>query len=186
MSGNLAYFVIREIIYSFLKRGHNLDENEIITYVLTELKSNKIIDSMDKTNLDFTVVYCIFDLLSSLGFLTVKLEKGQKLLFWKGFPGFYEKNLGVFNKPASAQPLPVPTAVPILPAAAATAPKSEDPAAAGSGDQQSIPNVYDAFARAFFDKMYAQPDNIVTFQEYQQVAGQFLYSGMRPRVSHGV
>ena len=163
MSGNLAYFVIREIIYAFLKRGQCLEENEIITYILAELKSSKIIDSMDKTNLDFAVVYCIFDLLSSLGFLTVRLEKGQKCLTWKGFPGFYDKNFTVFNKAAAT----IQTVA------------SPKKSVAGKEPEQvpAIPNIYDAFTKAFFEKMHKKADNIVTYPEYQQISGQFLYSG---------
>ena len=160
MSGNLAYFVIREIIYAFLRRGKNLDETDIITCVLAELKSSKIIESMDKTNLDFTVVYCIFDLLSSLGFVNVRLERAQKCLSWLGFPGFHERTFGALTKAAHSLP---PKDVPA---------KMEE-----GGDQPPIPNLFDSFTTAFFSKMLSKPDNIVTYAEYQQIANQFLYAG---------
>jgi hypothetical protein len=83
---------------------------------LAELKSGKIIESMDKTNLDFTVVYCIFDLLSALGFVTVRLERGQKCLSWQGFPGFHDKIVVARSKLPlpSSPPLQLPILNPIL------------------------------------------------------------------------
>lgn len=164
MAGNLAYFVIREIIYAFLKDRQSLDEKDIITCILSELKSNKVIESMDKTNLDFTVVYCIFDLLSSLGFLNVKHERGQKCLTWRGFSGFFEKNFGVLNQVPTEVPLPI-----------------KDPAVENVEQPidplNLIPNIYDPFIKAFFDRMHINQDNILTSAEYQQIASQCLYSG---------
>jgi len=153
MSGNLPYFVIRGIIYSFLNHGYTLNENDVITTVLTELTSNKLIDSMDKANLDFGVIYSIFDLLSALGFLFFKLDKPQKQLNWRGFAGFYEKNYGLFNKGVKQ--------------------------ANGDGGNQlsAIPNIYDMFTRTFFERMFSQPSAIISYADYQQISAQLLYSG---------
>eukprot|EP00826_Nyctotherus_ovalis_P056197 TRINITY_DN753_c0_g1_i13.p1 TRINITY_DN753_c0_g1~~TRINITY_DN753_c0_g1_i13.p1 ORF type:complete len:170 (+),score=64.38 TRINITY_DN753_c0_g1_i13:1045-1554(+) len=151
MSGNLPYFFIREIIYSFLNNGHTLNESDLITTVLSELTSNKIIDSTDKTNVDFAIIYSVFDLLSALGFLSFKLDKPQKQLSWKGFSGFYEKNYTFFNKKMVT--------------------------ANGEGDQaNAIPNVYDSFAKTFFEHMFSQPNATVTYADYQQISAQLLYA----------
>jgi len=168
-SGNLAYFVIREIIYAFFKKNQTLDENEIINNVLQELKLNKIIDSLDKTNLDFGVVYCIFDLLTALGFTFLKLDKNQKLYTWKGFSGFYDKNYEFFNKGA---PRPVaPEKAPQQNAGASTVgPNTEN--------EPMIPNVYDNFVKAFFERMNSVPNNIVSYIEYHALCVQYLYGGI--------
>lgn len=154
MSGNLPYFFIREIIYSFLNKGHTLNENDLINTVLSELTSNKIIDSADKTNVDFGVIYSIFDLLSALGFLAFKLDKPQKQLNWKGFSGFYEKNYSLFNKKAVT--------------------------ANGEGDQQNaIPTIYDSFVETFFEQMFAQTNATISYADYQLISAQLLYMGKR-------
>ena len=152
MSGNLPYFMIREIIYTFLKRSRTLNESDIINTVLAELTSSKIIDSMDKTNLNFVVIYCIFDLLSALGFLFIKNDKGQKQLTWRGFIGFYEKNRFFFGK--------------------------SHPAESSSELQMGMPNIYDSFAKAFFDKMFSQSGSVINYADYQQISSQFLYAGI--------
>ena len=81
----LSYFLIREIIKCFITRLHYMEENDIINYVLIELKENNVTENLDKTNLDFEVVYMLFDLLEHLGMVTRKLENNQRFLIWSGF-----------------------------------------------------------------------------------------------------
>ena len=50
-----------------------------------ELKENNVTENLDKTNLDFEVVYMLFDLLEHLGVITRKLENNQRFLMWTGF-----------------------------------------------------------------------------------------------------
>ena len=59
---------------------HYMEENDIINYVLIELKENNVTENLDKTNLDFEVVYMLFDLLEHLGVVTRKLENNQRYI----------------------------------------------------------------------------------------------------------
>jgi hypothetical protein len=70
----LAYFLIKEIMNCFSSKDHFMEEHDIISYVLTELKKNNITENLEKTNLDFNIAYMVFDLLESLALVSRKLE----------------------------------------------------------------------------------------------------------------
>ena len=75
-SKSLTYFTIRETISCFLKKGLStfIEEGDISTFVLQEMFSNNLAESMDKLNLDYNVLYTIFDVLDSLGFVSRKSD----------------------------------------------------------------------------------------------------------------
>lgn len=74
-----------------------MEENDIINYVLIELKENNVTENLDKTNLDFDVVYMLFDLLEHLGVITRKLDNNQRFLMWTGFAQIRKKYGIVFK-----------------------------------------------------------------------------------------
>lgn len=90
-SKTLNYFIIKEITNCFLKKHQIIEENEIINHILVELKNNNVTENVDKIHLDFNVVYCIFDILDTLGFISRKIEMNLRCLKWQGFQGFRDK-----------------------------------------------------------------------------------------------
>jgi hypothetical protein len=145
MNDNISYFMIREIISSFLQKDLFLEENDVINYLLMELKKNKVTENLDKMNLDFNIVYILLDLLDSLGFLTRKIEMNQKYLTWKGLKGFKLKFQDIlsllFRKHAEIPSIHTPT------------PTSSAPL--------STPAI-EIFLKGFFTKLFTNP-SIITF-----------------------
>ena len=63
---SLAYILIKEILNCFINEDKFLEEHEIISIVLNELKQNNITENFEKTNLNFNIAYMVFDILESL------------------------------------------------------------------------------------------------------------------------
>ncbi len=132
MNRNLSYFMIREIIACFMRKDHVIEENDVINFLLIELKKNKVTENMDKINLDFSIVYILFDLLETMGILVRKIEMNQKYLTWKGFAGFKKSNPCLMGLIDNSFPMQ-------------------------SEDNQSTPT--EIFINSFFERMHSRPGN---------------------------
>ncbi|CAI2370770.1 unnamed protein product [Moneuplotes crassus] len=102
----LSYFLIREIIRCFLDSMNYMEESEIIKYALIELKKSDLEfmskkENEDKSNLNFKVIYSLFDLLENLGLISRKLENNQRFLKWVGFAQCRKKYGIVFKVDAN-------------------------------------------------------------------------------------
>ena len=109
---SLVFFIIKETVHCLTKKATNgqfIEENEIAQHILNEMLKNNLSEtltimdtgadptmqgSMPKNAFDYNILYCLVDVLISIGFLSKRIDSttNSRSVSWEGFKRFREKS----------------------------------------------------------------------------------------------